>query len=432
MRYQSFSIKDLGSIPQLKRLGKEVIADIQTVAEIYPFKTNNYVIEQLIDWEKGTDDPIFKLNFPHRDMLVEEHYDKIQWGRRSGDPEVLRHIVREIRLSLNPHPAGQTLYNIPRDIDGVPIEGLQHKYNRTVLYFPSHAQTCHAYCTFCFRWPQFVKDLDLKIQAKEIAPLLYYLNNNPGVSEVLITGGDPMVMSPRIFESYIDAILTIDTIKSIRIGTKSLSYWPYKLVTNPERDEMLAVLKKVVDSGRHLAIMAHFNHPVELDTPVVQEAIMNLKCIGAEIRTQAPLLRNINNKASIWAAMWEKQMQLGCVPYYMFLPRDTGAQHYFAENLFKAFDIYRNAIKHTPGLCRTVRGPVMSMTTGKVEILDYEQGVFTLRYIQNRDPELTYKVFQAISLVKQPHWFHDLACFDPRYSDFFEEGVSRKQMIISA
>lgn len=432
MRYKSFSLKDLENIPQLKSLGKEVIDDIQVVAEIYPFKTNNYVVEQLIDWEKGIDDPIFRLNFPHRDMLLEEHYDKIRWAKKHPDPQVLKNIVRDIRLSLNPHPAGQTLYNIPRDIDGSPIEGLQHKYKTTVLYFPSHAQTCHAYCTFCFRWPQFVKDLDLKIQTKEVEPLIYYLNANPAISEVLITGGDPMVMSPRVFESYIDAILSVDTIKNIRIGTKSLSYWPYKYVTDPERDDMLAVLKKVVDSGRHLAIMAHFNHPVELDPPVVREAISNLKRIGAEIRTQAPLLRNINNKASLWSAMWEKQVQLGCVPYYMFLPRDTGAQHYFAEDLFSAFDIYRDAIKRTPGLCRTVRGPVMSMTTGKVEILDYEQGMFTLRYLQNRNPELTFKVFQAISLVKRPHWFYDLACFDPRYSDFFEEGVSHERLTVTA
>jgi len=432
MRYKAYSLKDLESIPQLKHLGKEIIDDIYTVAEIYPFKTNNYVVEQLIDWKKGIDDPIFRLNFPHRDMLLDEHYAKLIWGKKNGNAEELKHIIREIRLSLNPHPAGQTLYNIPRDAEGEAIEGLQHKYKTTVLYFPSHAQTCHAYCTFCFRWPQFVKDLDLKIQAKEIEPLIYYLERNPGVSEVLITGGDPMVMTPRIFEAYIDAILKVDTIRSIRIGTKSLSYWPYKFVTDPERDDMLNVLKKVVDSGRHLAIMAHFNHPVELEPPVVREAILNLKKIGAEIRTQAPLLRNINNKASIWTAMWEKQMQLGCIPYYMFLPRDTGAQHYFAESLFTAFDIYREAIKCTPGLCRTVRGPVMSMTTGKVEILDYEQGVFTLRYIQNRNPEFTYKVFQAISLVKQPHWFDDLACFDPKYSDFFEDGISKKKRIISA
>lgn len=432
MKYKSYSINHLDQIPQLARLGKSITEDIHTVAEIYPFKTNNYVVEELINWDNGVDDPMFRLNFPHRDMLVEEHYDKIVWAKTKQDPDVLRQVVRDIRMSLNPHPAGQTLYNIPRDMDGTPIEGLQHKYRTTVLYFPSHAQTCHAYCTFCFRWPQFVKDLDLKIQAKEIEPLIYYLRTNPNVNEVLITGGDPMVMTPRIFEAYIDAILEVDTIRNIRIGTKSLSYWPYKFVSDPEQPEMLRVLRKVVEAGKHLAIMAHFNHPVELHTDVVRQAILNLKSIGAEIRTQAPLLRNINNSAATWAEMWEKQVQLGCVPYYMFLPRDTGAQHYFAESLYNAFDIYRNAVMYTPGLCRTARGPVMSMTTGKVEILDYEQGVFTLRYIQNRNPELTYKVFQAISLVRDPRWFDDLACFDPRYSDYFDLGVSSKKMMISA
>lgn len=431
MKYKPYSLKDLGNIPQLKALGQDIISDIQTVSEVYPFKTNNYVIDQLIDWTKGTNDPIFRLNFPHREMLIEEHFNQIEWGRRHASPDEFKQIVRQIRLSLNPHPAGQTLYNIPRDMAGEPIEGLQHKYQTTVLYFPSHAQTCHAYCTFCFRWPQFVKELDMKIQSKETESLIYYLKSNPGISEVLITGGDPMVMTPRIFESYLDAILQVDTIRNIRIGTKSLSYWPYKFVTDPERDDILAVLQKVVDAGRHLAIMAHFNHPIELEPPIVRQAILNLKRTGAEIRTQAPLLRNINNDARLWSAMWEKQVQMGCVPYYMFLPRDTGAQHYFAESLSTAFHIYRDAIKNTPGLCRTVRGPVMSMTTGKVEILDYEQGIFTLRYIQHRNPELTYKVFQAISLAREPHWFDDLACCDPRHSEFFESTLLKNETALT-
>lgn len=119
--------------------------------------------------------------------------------------------------------------------------------------------------------------------------------------------------------------------------------------------------------------------------------------------------------------MWERQVQLGCVPYYMFLPRDTGAQHYFAESLENALHIYRGAVQLTGGLCRTARGPVMSMTTGKVELLDIEDDVYQLRFLQHRNGTLAYKTFRARSRNDQPKWFDDLSCHDERYREFFSD-----------
>ena len=130
--------------------------------------------------------------------------------------------------------------------------------------------------------------------------------------------------------------------------------------------------------------MAHFNHPRELRPPVVAEAINRIRETGAQIRTQSPLLRHINDHPSVWRDMWKKQAELGCIPYYMFLARDTGAQHYFAVTLDRAWDVFQQAYQELSGIARTVRGPIMSAGPGKVQILGKSEisgeKVFVLRF----------------------------------------------------
>ncbi|MRX41952.1 lysine 2,3-aminomutase [Flavobacterium sp. LC2016-23] len=406
-KFKSYTLGQLEKIPQLSGLSEEQMEEIKIVSSIYPFKTNNYVLEKLIDWNNIPDDPIFRLNFPHKEMLLTEDFEQLKHIRATGTEEEIKEVIYNIRMRLNPHPAGQVDLNSAY-INDDKLEGIQHKYKDILLFFPSQSQTCHAYCTFCFRWPQFINDLDFKIQSKEIGPLLEYLNENPQISEVLFTGGDPMIMNSRVLDSYIEPLLKVDSIKTIRIGTKALSYWPYKFTTDEDAEGMLNVLSKVTKAGKHLGFMAHFNHPVELEPPVVKEAIDNLIKIGATIRTQSPLLRFINNSPETWTRMWEKQVQLNCVPYYMFLPRDTGAQHYFAETLERAHEIYSEAIRNCTGLASTAKGPVMSMTNGKVEILGVKEDIYTLRYVKHRDDSKTFKVFTAQSISPKPMWIGDL------------------------
>ncbi|TCN53021.1 lysine 2,3-aminomutase [Flavobacterium circumlabens] len=406
-KFKSYTLGQLDKIPQLSGLSEEQIEEIKIVSSIYPFKTNNYVLEKLIDWNNIPDDPIFRLNFPHKEMLLTEDFEQLKQIRATGTDEEIKEVIYNIRMRLNPHPAGQVDLNSAY-INDDKLEGIQHKYRDILLFFPSQSQTCHAYCTFCFRWPQFINDLDFKIQSKEIGPLLEYLHENPQISEVLFTGGDPMIMNSRVLDSYIEPLLKVDSIKTIRIGTKALSYWPYKFTTDEDAEGMLNVLAKVTKAGKHLGFMAHFNHPVELEPPVVKEAIDNLIKIGATIRTQSPLLRFINNSPETWTKMWEKQVQLNCIPYYMFLPRDTGAQHYFAETLERAHEIYTEAIRNCTGLASTAKGPVMSMTHGKVEILGVKDDLYTLRYVKHRDDSKTFKVFTAQSISPKPMWIGDL------------------------
>ncbi len=161
-----------------------------------------------------------------------------------------------------------------------------------------------------------------------------------------------MIMKTKIFKEYIDALLSarLDNLKTIRIGTKALGYWPYRFTTDEDADDMMRLFEKIVHSGINLAIMAHFNHPVELSTNAVDVAIRRIRSTGAQIRTQSPVLKHINDSADVWAEMWRKQVNMNCIPYYMFMPRDTGAQHYFAVSLVEAWNIFRNAYQKVSGV----------------------------------------------------------------------------------
>jgi L-lysine 2,3-aminomutase len=202
-----------------------------------------------------------------------------------------------------------------------------------------------------------------------------------------------------VLRRYIEPLLQLEQIESIRIGTKSLAYWPARFVTDPDADATCELFTEVVRAGKNLAFMAHFSHPREMEPAVVEEAVRRVLGTGAVIRTQAPLIRSINDTPEVWARMWRRQISQGMIPYYMFVERDTGPQDYFAVPLATAHDIFRDAYAQVSGLCRTVRGPSMSSTPGKVcvdGIVDVNgERLFVLHLIQARNPDLVGRPFFA-------------------------------------
>ncbi|MDX1906150.1 MAG: lysine 2,3-aminomutase [Bacteroidia bacterium] len=425
--YKSFSLHQLDQIPQIAQLSSEDRMAIEVVGSVLPFKANQYVTEELIDWSDVPNDPIYTLTFPRREMLIPRHYDEIEGLIRQGaDKKAITAAANRIRMELNPHPAGQA-HNLP-SINGITLGGVQHKYRETLLFFPSQGQTCHAYCTFCFRWPQFVGISELKFAMRETDLLVQYLYAHPEVTDILFTGGDPMIMKTRVLAAYIEPLLADDLehIQTIRIGTKALGYWPQKFVTDEDADDTLRLFERITARGKNLAIMAHFNHPRELSTPIVQEAVRRIRATGAQIRSQSPVLRHINDHPDTWAEMWRTQVNHNIIPYYMFVERDTGAQHFFALPLVTAWEIFREAYQQVSGVCRTVRGPSMSATPGKIQILGVSevmgQKVFVMRFLQGRNPDWVAKPFFA-AYDAEATWLHDLKPAFGESSFFYESAL---------
>ena len=423
-RFRAITRANVSRTPEWERLSPRLQEAVNVVSTVLPFRTNAYIMRELIDWDRVPDDPMYQLTFPQRGMLSKEHYDEIATLLRTDAPKKqLDAVVRKIRLTLNPHPAGQLTHNVPLHNEE-PLPGVQHKYLETVLFFPSNGQTCHAYCTFCFRWAQFVGIEELKFANNDVELLVSYLKKHRRVTDVLITGGDPMIMGTKTLRRYLEALLTpeLEHIQSIRIGTKAVGYWPQRFVTDTDADDLMRLFEKVVNSGKHLAIMGHYSHPIELSTDVACEAVRRIRSTGAVVRMQSPVIRHVNDDPMAWADLWRKGVSLGAVPYYMFVERDTGARNYFELPLVRAWEIFREAYQRVSGLARTVRGPSMSAFPGKVHILGVTdvlgERAFVLEYLQARNADLVRQPFFA-RFDRDAVWFDQLMPMTVRDSVFF-------------
>ena len=424
--FRVFSEQHLDQLPQLRQLSEEQRFAMKVVAKVLPFRVNQYVIDELIDWGNIPSDPIFQLTFPQKEMLEPQHFDRMAELMRNGTPErQIREAAFHIHHELNHHPADQTTLNVPV-LDGTPLPGMQHKYERTVLFFPSQGQTCHSFCTYCFRWPQFVGDHALRFSSKETSHLLAYLKKHREVTDLLITGGDPMVMRTESLAKMMEPLLApeYDHIESIRIGTKALSFWPYRFFGDKDSGDLLRLFEKLVQANKHVAVMAHVSHWNELRTAAAVEAITRIQGTGAVIRSQAPVLNHINADPDVWATMWQDQVRLGIVPYYMFMARDTGSRRHFEIPLAQALEIYQEAVKKVSGLARKARGPSMSAGPGKVEVQGVTEikgeKVFVLRFLQSRNPDWVDRPFFA-GFDPDASWLDDLKPAFGEERFFFEE-----------
>lgn len=431
-RYKAISLQALDKVAERHPKLKPLLYDIKLAGMVFPFKASPYYVDELIDWdtEDVKEDPFYKLVFPTLDMLETKHRQKLEAAHAEGDPAKLIKVVAEIRQDLNPHPAGQKELNAPKNDD---LTGVQHKYSETVLVFPAAAQTCHAYCTYCFRWAQFICDDELRFAQKEANSLFNYLAEHEEVSDILMTGGDPMIMKTKSLAQYLEPLCDpnfLPHIKNLRIGTRSLSFWPQRFTTDNDADELIELLRRVrEEGGRHVAIMAHLGHVRELSTQKFADAVDRIQEEAfATIRSQSPIMRGINDDAEVWAAKWRKEVSIGIIPYYMFMARDTGAQHYFDVPLVRAQRLYSDALRNCSGLIRTARGPSMSCTPGKVEVTGVEEimghKAFVLRFLQCRDEGWIGRPFFA-KYDEKAVWFDDLEPLPGMQLPWDEKGLPR-------
>lgn len=424
-RYRPLTLHGLRKSPYWQLLSADLREGLEVVSRVLPFRVNEYVLRELIDWTRVPEDPLYQMTFLQPEMLHADDYRRLAGLlAKEAERSVVEAEVRRVRLELNPHPAGQATDNVPQ-LDGRRLEGLQHKYRESVLFFPAAGQVCHAYCTYCFRWAQFVDLPDMRFQARDVEDLIAYLRVHPEVTDVIFTGGDPLTMGTRVLRRYVEPLLdsNLEHLQTIRIGTKSTAYWPQRFVTDDDADDLLRLFEEVVARGRHLALMAHYSHPVELAPEIARQAVERIRSTGAEIRMQAPLMHRVNDRADSWAELWRTGVRLGMVPYYLFVERDTGPRDYFEVPLARAHRIFRDAYAQVSGVARTVRGPSMSAHPGKVRVLGVRsiggERCFVLDYLQARSPELVRRPFFA-RYDPAATWFDELRPAFPEEATFFE------------
>ncbi|MCH5584757.1 KamA family radical SAM protein [Shimazuella sp. AN120528] len=354
MRYIT-DIRNLERIPEEKR------KILSTITDEFVFRVNDYYLS-LIDWD-DPNDPIYKLIIPQEAELDE-------YGSWDASDEHLNYTVA----------------------------GCQHKYGTTALLLVS--EVCGAYCRFCFRKRLFRNDISET--SLDISKGLDYIRSNENINNVLLTGGDSLILSTRKIEQILQSLRQIPHVKIIRFGTKLPAFHPKRIY---EDEELLKILERYSTLENRLYVMAHYNHPREL-TVEAYRAIEALQKAKVTVVNQTPVLKGINDNPAVLTELLDKLSWAGVTPYYFFQNRPVKGNSSFVLTLKEAYEIIENAKAKTSGLGKRVRY-VMSHSSGKIEILAINNGKIYLKYHQARNPKF-YGHFMVLDCPDEAAWFDDL------------------------
>lgn len=354
-------VRYLHRLDQMEQLPAREREELDQVARRYAFRANDYYLG-LIDWS-DPDDPIRRLVVPHAEELRDG-------GSLDASDEAAVTVSR----------------------------GVQHKYPDTALLLCT--EVCAAYCRYCFRKRLFMSENDEV--TSDLSAGLRYVSAHPEISQIVLSGGDPLSLGTPRLREILEALLAIPHVETIRIGSKIPAFDPWRILGDFELQELLAAS---CTPRKRLYLMAHFDHPREL-TDAAVDAIDACLRAGVICANQNPLLRGINDDPDVLAALFRKLTAIGCPPYYLFQGRPTVGNEPYAVPLVRGWRVFREAIRRGSGLESRVRF-VMSHATGKLEILSVDDERILLRYHRAADPDR----FGRILVCKRDdaaRWLDDL------------------------
>ncbi|RKX23036.1 MAG: KamA family radical SAM protein [Candidatus Zixiibacteriota bacterium] len=354
-------VRYVTKLEQIKQLSDSEYRRLKPVADKYAFRASDYYLK-LIDWS-NPDDPIRRIVIPHIDEL-----------REFGDLDA---------------SGEQTNYVAP---------GCQHKYPHTALLLCN--EVCGAYCRFCFRKRFFMPGGNET--ERDVAPGINYIRKTPQITNVLLTGGDPLMLSSRRIEAILSQLRSIPHVGIIRIGTKMPAFNPYRIIDHPQ---LTATLSRYSTREKRIYLMVHFSVPQELTDRAMLALDMLMKC-GVVVANQSPIIRGVNDDPDVLAELMRKLSFVGVPPYYFFQCRPTVGNEPYELSLVETYQALEEAKKQVSGLAKRAR-LVMSHETGKVEMVGLSNEHMYLRYHRARDPKNEGR-FMIFHRDDEAYWLDDL------------------------
>lgn len=333
-------VKYVRDVSKLELVPPDAREVMKKVAERYVFRANDYYLN-LIDWS----DP----NDPIRRLVVPDERELGDWGALDASNEEAVTVAK----------------------------GVQHKYPRTVLLLVN--EVCGAYCRYCFRKRLFIDGNDET--SLDIAEGVAYIRSQPQVTNVLLTGGDPLILSTRRILAIIEQLRSIDHVRIIRIGTKMPAFNPWRVLDDPA---LLEGLSRYSTKKRRIYVMAHFDHPRELTEPAIQ-GIDALLRAGLIVVNQCPIVRGINDDPHSLAEMFRILSFIGAPQYYLFQGRPTAGNEPYEVPIVEGYEIFEEAKRRVSGLAKRARF-AMSHSTGKIEIVGVDDAHIYMRYHRAANP----------------------------------------------
>jgi KamA family protein len=352
--------KYLTRLDQIPELSDKEKAELRPVNDKFVFRSNEYY-QSLIDWDDPKD-PIRRIVMPDVQELDE-------WGQLDASNEEQYTKVR----------------------------GLEHKYTSTALLLVN--EVCAAYCRFCFRKRLFMDENDEV--TKDISEGLEYIREHREINNVLLTGGDPLIMSTSKLEPIIQKLREVDHVQIIRIGTKIPAFNPFRIIND---ESLLEMIRKYSTDEKKIYIMAHFNHPREL-TPEAIKGLNLLMQAGAIVVNQTPMIQGVNDDPDVLAELFNKLSFIGVPPYYVFLCRPTLGNETYAVPVEKGYRIYEGARKQCSGLAKRAR-LVMSHESGKIEVLAVTEDQVFFKYLRAADSENGARIM-VFQRNPEAYWLDD-------------------------
>lgn len=322
------------SIDKVRQLSRSERARLKEVGKVYPFRASDYYLK-LIDWN-DPDDPIRRLVIPNETELSE-------WGALDAS--------KERAVTVRP--------------------GVQHKYGSTALLLVN--EVCAGFCRYCFRKRLFMNDNDEATY--DIESGIDYVRNHPEVDNVLLTGGDPMMLKTPRLENIVGALREIDHVRIIRIGSKTPAYDPFRFLND---DALMEMFRKYSQPDRRIYMVCHFDHPREL-TEEARMAVARLIEAGVVCVNQYPIIRGISDDPGVMYTLWNELSYMGVSQYYVFQCRPTVGNKPYALPLVEAYHRIEEAKKNNSGLAKRLKF-TMSHESGKIEILGVDHRHIYLKY----------------------------------------------------
>lgn len=218
-----------------------------------------------------------------------------------------------------------------------PVPNLIHKYPDRVLFLVT--SQCAMYCRFCTRKRKVGTD-GMVITRQTIKAGIDYIHQHPEIRDVLISGGDPLLLNDDRLEEILSAIREIPTVEIIRIGSRAPCTLPMRVTV-----KLVRLLKKY----HPLYINTHFNHPAEI-TPESSLACTRLADAGIPMGCQTVLLRGVNDDPAVIKELMHRLLKIRVKPYYLFQTDMTRGTNHFRTTIETGREIMRSLIGHTSGL----------------------------------------------------------------------------------
>ena len=339
---RSSQFRDIRSSTHFPGFPAGLARTVARVARRYAFRANASYLE-LIDWD-DPDDPI-------RQLIIPQAAELDDWGRLDASDEAANTVVR----------------------------GVQHKYCDTALVLA--ASTCAGYCRYCFRKRLFMRH-DEEV-ARDLTPAYRYVARHPEITDVLLSGGDPLVLSTPRLADMVRRFAAMPHVRTVRVGSKVPAFNPRRILDDRA---LLDLIADIAAGGTAFYLMAHFDHPRELTDPA-RRAIRAVQDAGGHAVNQCPLIRGVNDDPEVLRELFETATELGVPQYYVFQGRPTAGNAPFEVPLVRSWRIFDCARRRCSGLSRRVR-LVMSHASGKIEVLGVDAEHIFLRYHRALDAAL--------------------------------------------